>query len=188
MGTRFGQVAVLSLPPIAKENAMRKFAVVLAVCAITLFGMAASAQGRARNASGQIVIVFKDGHRQAFNYADIARIEFPGGSPVADAGPTPPGAPPRGHFIGKWEVGDGGGNTFYITLNEDSSAWRSLGMMHGKWAYINGEARVTWDDGAQDCIRRTKGHDQKFAYRGGKSFTDEPDNVTDARNTTPRPI
>lgn len=169
---------------------MRKFAVVLAVCGLALFGIAtASAQGHAsRSSSGQIVIVFKDGHRQAFNFADIARIEFPGGSAVADTGPTPPGAPPRGHFIGKWEVGDGAGRTFYITLNEDGSAWRSLHRIHGRWAYVNGEARVTWDDGAQDCIRRIDGHDQKFAYRAGKSFTDEPDNVTDARNTTPRPI
>lgn len=168
---------------------MRKFVGILAVCAIALSGMtAALAQGHGRNSSSQIVIVFKDGHRQAINLADIARIEFPGGSALADAGPTPPGAPPRGHFIGKWEVGDGAGSTFYITLNDDGSAWRSLRRVHGRWAYVNGEARVTWDDGAQDCIRRTDGRDQKFAYRAGKSFTDEPDNVTDARNTSPRPI
>lgn len=169
---------------------MRKFIVVLAAgILILLDGLNATAQARAKNAAGQVVIVFKDGHRQAFNLTDIARIEFPGGNaPVADAGPTPPGAPPRGHFVGKWEVGDGAGNTFYITLNDDGSAWRSLHRMHGRWAYVNGEARVTWDDRAQDCIRRTDGRDQKFAYRAGKSFTDDPDNVTDARNTSPRPL
>jgi hypothetical protein len=53
---------------------------------------------------------------------------------------------------------------------------------------VNGEARVTWDDGAQDCIRHVDGRDKKFAYSSGKSFTDQPDNVTDARNTSPRPI
>jgi hypothetical protein len=53
---------------------------------------------------------------------------------------------------------------------------------------VNGEARVTWNDGAQDAIRKTGTRDQKFAYRSGKSFTDEPDNVTEAHNTSPRPI
>ena len=169
---------------------MRKFVIGFVASAVMLTGLLpAIAQKRAgANSSGQIVIVFKDGHRQTVNMADIARIEFPGGGVVADAGPTPPGAPPRGHFIGKWEVGDGMGNSFYITLNDDGSAWRSLHRVHGHWAYVNGEARVKWDDGAQDCIRRQDGRDQKFAYRSGKAFTDEPDNVTEAHNTSPRPI
>lgn len=168
---------------------MRKFIVLLAAgVLLSLPALTATAQNRAKYSSNQVVIVFKDGHRQAFNLADIARIEFPGGAPTADAGPTPPGAPPRGHFLGKWEVGDGAGSTFYITLNDDGSAWRSLRRVHGRWAYVNGEARVTWDDGAQDCIRRVDGQDKKFAYSAGKSFTGEPDNVTDAHNTSPRPI
>ena len=169
---------------------MRKSIVLLgAGILLAAWAVSGTAQSRSRHFANQIVIVFKDGHRQAFNMADVARIEFPGGNAaLADAGPTPPGAPPRGHFLGKWEVGDGTGNTFYITLNDDGSAWRSLGRMHGRWAYVNGEARVTWDDGAQDCIRRSDGRDQKFAYRGGKSFTDEPDNVTEAHNTSPRPL
>ena len=140
------------------------------------------------NAS-EIVIVFKDGHRQSFNLADIARVEFPvATAAMTDMGPTPPGAPPRGHFFGKWEVGDGNGDTFYITLKESGESYRSLGSVHGKWTYVNGEARITWNDGAQDVIRRVDGKDKKAAYRAGKSFTDEPDNVTDARNTSPRPI
>jgi len=170
---------------------MRKFVVVLAAAAlISASALSGFAQNRsARNGSGQIVIIFRDGHHQAFNLADVARIEFPGASTaVGDIGPTAPGAPPRGHFIGKWEVGDGAGSTFYITLNEDGSAWRSLHRIHGRWAYVNGEAQVTWDDGAEDCIRRIDGRDKKFAYAAGKSFTDQPDNVTDARNTSPRPI
>lgn len=169
---------------------MRKSIVVLAAgILLTFWAVNGTSQTRSKNSANQVVIVFKDGHRQAFNLADVARIEFPGGNTaLADAGPTPPGAPPRGHFFGKWEVGDGAGNTFYITLNSDGSAWRSLGNMRGRWGYLEGEARVTWDDGAQDCIRRINGHDQKFAYRAGKSFTDEPDNVTDARNISPRPI
>lgn len=169
---------------------MRKLIVVLAAGILALLsGPNGTAQVRTKNPGNQVVIVFKDGHRQAFNLADVARIEFPGGNTAfADAGPTAPGAPPRGHFLGKWEVGDGAGSTFYITINDDGSAWRSLHRVHGRWAYVNGEARVTWDDGAQDCIRRIDGRDQKFAYRAGKSFTDEPDNVTDAHNTSPRPL
>ena len=171
---------------------MRKFLLVLAGCVVIISGVAsASAQSHAsKGNSGQLVIVFKDGHRQTFNYADVARIEFSGngGVPIGDAGSTPAGAPPRGHFFGKWEVGDGGGGTFYITLDESGDAHRTLHKAHGKWAYVNGEARVTWDDGAMDAIRRIDGKDQKFAYRAGKTFTDEPDNVTDAHNTTPRPI
>ena len=93
--------------PVAKESVMRKFLVVLAGCAVTISGVAAaSAQSHAnKSGSGQLLVVFKDGHHQSFNLADIARIEFPGGSSLADSSPTPPGAPPRGHFFGKWEVG-----------------------------------------------------------------------------------
>jgi hypothetical protein len=171
---------------------MRKFVTILAGCAVIMLGSASmAAQNHAnKNGSGQIVIVFKDGHHQTFNLADIARLEFSGtgGIPIGDVGPPPAGAPPRGHFFGKWEVGDGAGSTFYITLDDDGTAWRSLHRVHGKWAYVNGEARVTWDDGAMDAIRRIGGQDKKFAYRAGKSFTDEPDNVTDAKNTSPRPI
>jgi len=167
---------------------MRKFVVLLIAGLLLSPTLTVKAQNRARYASAQVVIVFKDGHRQTFNLSDISRIEFPASTPVADTGPNPPGTLPRGHFIGKWEVGDGAGSTFYITLNEDGSAWRSLHRIHGRWAYVNGEARVTWDDGAEDCIRRVDGQDKKFAYSAGKSFTGEPDNVTEAHNTSPRPI
>jgi hypothetical protein len=171
---------------------MRRFAVVLATCAVALAGvLTATAQNHgSKSGSGQIVIVFKDGRHQAFNLADVARLEFSGtgGIAIGDVPPTPPGAPPRGHFLGKWEVGDGNGGTFYITLKENGEAQRSLHSVHGKWAYVNGEARITWDDGAQDAIRRIDGKDRKFAYREGKSFTDQPDNEAEARNTSPRPV
>jgi len=60
--------------------------------------------------------------------------------------------------------------------------------VHGHWVYMNGEALVTWKDGAQDAIRKVGSKFQKSAYSAGKSFTDIPDNVTDAHNTTPHPI
>jgi len=140
-----------------------------------------------KNGPATIVIVFKDGHRQSFNLSDIERVEFPG----AEAAETAPGnstSPSRGRFLGKWEVGDGRGNNFFITLDENGDAYRTLGNEHGKWVYVDGEARVTWDDGAQDAIRKVGSRYQKFAYGSGKSFNDTPDNVTSAHNTNPHPI
>lgn len=138
---------------------------------------------------GSLVVVLKDGHRQTFNLADVDRIEYPGGSlAAADLGGARGQLTARGRYVGKWQVGDGGGNTFYITLNENGSAYRSLGDVHGHWAYSNGDALITWDDNNGDAIRRVGSRFQKFAYMNGKSFSDSPDNVAEAHNTTPRPI
>ena len=65
---------------------------------------------------------------------------------------------------------------------------RSIGHVHGKWNYVNGEAQIVWDDGPEDAIRKVGSRFQKFAYKSGKSFTDTPENVTNATNTTPKPI
>lgn len=139
--------------------------------------------------SGTIVIVFRDGHRQSFNLSDVLRVEFPvAGESASAAAEASPGVPSRGHFLGKWEVGDGNGSNFYITLEDNGEAKKSMGDGHGRWTYVDGEARVKWDDGWQDVIRRVGSRFQKFAYSSGKSITDPPDNVTAARNTMPRPI
>jgi hypothetical protein len=154
-------------------------------------GSFAKTPSPAKSGTGTIVIVFKDGHRQSFNLSDIERVEFPVGSEVAGStGTTSSVLPTREHFLGKWEVGEGNGsgNYFFITLKESGDAERSLGDIHGKWVYVDGEARVTWDDGAQDAIRKVGTKHEKFAYKAGRSFTDRPDNVTAARNTTPHPI
>src|ERR1035438_4689963 len=90
--------------------------------------------------SATIVIVFKDGHRQTFNLSDISRIEFPAAPAAAETASPNLSQPSRGRYIGKWEVGDGTGNNFFITLEETGDAMRSLGNEHGKWAYVNGEA------------------------------------------------
>lgn len=160
----------------------KRFFAACAVLAAFLVPAAAlsHAAPAAKSAPGTLVIVFKDGHRQTFNLSDIDRVEFPGG-PASASAPNPQ-APPRGRYIGRWKVGDGVGNTFVITLNESGSAQRSLGNVHGHWVYSNGDALITWDDGAQDAIRKVGAHYQKFAYSAGKSFTDQPDNVTDARS------
>jgi len=135
--------------------------------------------------NGTIVIVFKDGHRQSFNLSEILRMEFPGSGETVSSNPT---LPSRGHFVGKWKVGDGAGNTFYITLEDNGDAWRSLHHEHGRWVYVDGEAQVSWDDGWKDAIRKVGSYFQKFAYGSGKSFSDSPDNVAAAQNTMPRPI
>ncbi len=152
-------------------------------------GVLAKTPTASKSGAGTLVIVFKDGHRQSFNLSDIERVEFPASAAAAvDAGSAGSTSPSRSRFLGKWEVGDGNGNNFYITLKESGDALRSLGAEHGKWVYVDGEARVTWDDGAQDAIRKVGSKYQKFAYRKGKSFTDTPDNVTDAQNTVPHSI
>ncbi len=167
---------------------MRKFVSVAGLTAFLLFAGYGSHAATPKSGSGTIVIVFKDGHRQTFNLSDIERVEFPVSATAKDSGPSNPEAPPRGHYVGKWECGDGNGGNFTITLKDTGDAMRSIGDVHGRWEYINGEARVTWDDGAQDAIRKIGSHYQKFAYHAGKSFTDQPDNVANARLTSPRPI
>ena len=177
---------------IQKEKPVRKLIVVAGLSSMLLLavsGASAKAAPASKSGSGAIVIVFKDGHRQTFNLADIVRVEFPASASASEeTGSTNPLAPPRGRFLGKWEVGEGNGDNFIITLKENGDAYRSLGNQRGKWEYVNGEAQVTWDDGAHDAIRKVGSRFQKFAYGSGKSFTDVPDNVADAHNTSPRPI
>lgn len=155
---------------------------------------------------GSIVVVFKDGQRQSFAMGEIAHIDFKAHAVIVykdghqekvpgeisriefetSAGPAV--MPVRAHFVGKWEVGDGNGKNFYITLDDDGDARKSIGAMHGTWTLVNGEARVTWDDGWRDAIRKVGTKHEKFAFEPGKSFEDEPSNVTTARNTKPKPI
>ena len=144
-----------------------------------------------KSGPGTIVIVFKDGHRQSFILSEIDRVEFPAASAVSAANETGSSnsqLPSRGRFLGKWEVGDGNGSDFYITLDEDGNARKSIGSSRGTWVYVDGEAHITWDDGWHDAIRKVGSRYQKFAYGSGKSFSDTADNITGARNTTPNPI
>jgi hypothetical protein len=93
---------------------------------------------------------------------------------------------PMASFIGRWEVGLGvGKSTFYITLDKDGQASKSTGESHGKWAVRGDEARIAWDDGWHDVIRKAGNHYEKAAYAPGKSFTDTPSNVTSATRTEP---
>ena len=157
------------------------------------------------NDHGSMVIVFKDGHRQNLEIADIARIDFKAPAaivfkdgrqsiPAADVAriefeePTNASEPGRNHFLGKWQVGQGNGSNFYITLEADGKARKSIGSPHGTWTVVDGEARISWDDGWHDAIRKVGTRHEKRAYEPGKTFDDAPNNVTAAKNTEVKPI
>jgi hypothetical protein len=127
------------------------------------------------------IVMFKDGHQKGFSLGEVARIEFsPSVGSDSQFG--------RNHFLGKWEVGDGAGSKFFITLESDGHAKKSIGSRHGTWSVVDGEARISWDDGWRDVIRKAGTKHEKVAFAPGKSFSDDPDNVTNARNTSPEPI
>lgn len=164
------------------HHARRIAGIVLIVASGLQVGLASqSAAAQSADPTNTMVIVFKDGHRQTFNLADVAQVEFPGGAPNASATGM---LPTRRQFIGRWEVGEGNGENFTITLREDGTASRSLGHDSGTWKYSNGAAEITWSDGWQDAIRKVGGWYKKYAYAEGKTFADSPDNVANARNLT----
>lgn len=127
------------------------------------------------------VVVFKDGRQQKLS-ADVARIEFSSQTKDMPFG--------RNRFVGKWEVGVGsfGAGHFFITLEPNGEAHKTLGSSHGTWTLVDGEAQISWDDGWHDAIRKVGSSYEKRAYAPGKPFSDEPSNVTDAKNTTAQPI
>jgi hypothetical protein len=126
-----------------------------------------------------LVITFKDGRQKSFLMADVARVEVnTGKAPVVS----------KTRFLGKWKVGEGNGGSFYITLEQDGVARKSIGSSHGSWTVMDNEARITWDDGWHDAIRKNGARFEKAAFAPGKTFTDEPDNVTKAENTEAQPL
>ncbi len=123
-----------------------------------------------------LVITYKDGHQQTIPVSDISQIQF-----SSAAQPEYPG-----RFRGKWKVSTGqNGDTFFITLDNHGNATKSIGASHGTWQAVGDEAQITWDDGWHDAIRKVGRKYEKFAYEPGRSFDDNPSNVTDAVNVTP---
>jgi hypothetical protein len=171
---------------------MRKIlfsAVLVGLSLVTLEEQPLHAAPVASQDAGTVVIVFKDGHRQSFPVSAISTMEVKSASGVSTpvALPVTPNRNMR-RFVGKWSVGEGDGGSFYMTLDENGTATKSIGEPHGTWTYVDGEAHVAWDDGWHDAIRKVGSKYQKFAYSPGKTFTDKPANVTEARNTNPQPI
>lgn len=120
-----------------------------------------------------MVITFKDGHQQTFSMSDIARVQYLGN---AEAYVAPD------YFLGKWEVGDGNSGTFLITLESNGEASKTLGASHGIWTVEGNEARISWDDGWHDAIRKVAdGAHEKLAYYPGTAFSDQPQNVAKAQ-------
>lgn len=127
-----------------------------------------------------IIITFKDGHQQSIALADVAKIEFKTSATPASLRSE------RALFTGQWKVGMGGvPGTFYITLASDGTATKSVGSEHGKWEVVGGEARISWDDGWHDVIRRAGKGYEKAAYAPGRPLTDSPTNVASATRTEP---
>ena len=176
------------------------FAVLLLASAVASIG---------QDARGSLVVVFKDGHSQTFSMADIVRIDL--GTPakivfkdghqqnlvLADTSRLEFGGSAAGgalvgknHFLGKWKVGMGGGagGYFFITLKADGEATKTVGSSHGKWSVVDGEARITWDDGWRDVIRRAGNGHEKVAHEPGTNFSDASTNVADAVRADAEPI
>jgi hypothetical protein len=126
---------------------------------------------------GAAMLVSQAGHQQSIPISEVARIEF---GHAADSG--------RGRFVGKWRVGEGNGNYFYITLQSNGEASKSIGAHHGTWTVVEGEARISWDDGWHDAIRRVGNKFEKVAFGPGRTFSDPPSNVTEAESTSREPI
>jgi hypothetical protein len=127
-----------------------------------------------------LTIVFKDGRQQSVPAAEVSRIDFETSEGISTAN--------RARFVGKWELGNGSGDNFYATLDADGEAHKSTGASHGTWTVVDGEARISWDDGWHDALRKVGAKYEKFAYEPGRSFDDTPSNVTAARNTQAKPI
>lgn len=179
---------------------------ILAIFMLAAAGSIARAGAASADDHGSIVIVFKDGHQQSLDVKDISRIDFKTPAmivfknahrqsiPAADVAriefetTASASVPGRNHFVGKWQVGKGNGSNFYITLEPDGEATKSTGSPHGTWTVVDGEARISWDDGWHDVIRKVGARHEKRAYEPGKSFDDPPSNVTAARTTEPKPI
>jgi hypothetical protein len=170
-------VSVLAASPDDRMGGERKIVVILNDGRRESFPMASVARIEFKDGP---TLIFKDGHQQSFAAADVARFEFSSGENEPRLG--------RNHFLGKWEVGQGNGTNFIITLEPDGQARKTIGASHGTWVVVDNEARIAWDDGWHDAIRKAGSKHEKRAFAPGKSFSDEPENVTDARNTTAQPI
>lgn len=127
-----------------------------------------------------IVITFKDGHQQTYSLADVAKIEFKtSAAQSASRGE-------RATLAGKWKVGTGAGmGSFFITLASDGTASKSMGSSKGTWEMVDAEARISWDDGWHDVIRKAGNHYEKAAFAPGRPLTDSPSNVASAVRTEP---
>lgn len=176
---------------------------------LAVFVLAAALAGLAQDHSSRsITVVFKDGHQKTVPIGNGSRIDFNGDGMVVTHGKSSETIRTsdvsridfssssgmgstfgRNHFVGKWEFGTGvGRDTFFVTLDRDGHAHKTLGSTNGTWTVVNGEARIKWDDGWTDVIRKVGDKHQKFAYEPGRSLSQDPSNVADAKTLNSEPI
>ena len=174
------------------------------VISIAVLILGAALVSAAQDSAKSLTIVYRDGHQKSFTIPNGSRIDFNAGNMlvssgknvekirVADVARIDFNGPARvfgmNHFVGKWEFGTGSGQNFFVTLDRDGRAHKSIGSPRGRWTVVNGEAVITWDDGWRDIIRKVGSKHQKFAYEEGKSLDDEPSNVADAKTLNSEPI
>lgn len=172
----------------------------LVVRVVAVFILAAGFMLPANASDRSITVVLKDGHQKTFSIPDVSRIEFRNGNMIVSRGSKQETIPlgdvvrmdfgekalplGRNHFVGKWEFGEGTDttSTFYVTLDSNGEAHKSIGSPHGTWVAVDGEARISWDDGWHDVIRKVGGQHEKFAYEPGRSIDDSPSNVAMAKS------
>lgn len=176
------------------------------IVSIAVFILTAALFCSAQDSAKALTIVYRDGHQKTFTISNGSRIDFSAGNMMVHHGKSVETVAMsdvaridfntgrsmqfgRNHFIGKWEFGTGAGSgTFFVTLDRDGRAHKTIGSPHGTWTVVDGEARIKWDDGWTDVIRKVGEKHQKFAYEEGKSLSDEPSNVTDAKTLNSEPI
>jgi len=158
---------------------MRNFVfVALSLIVLTLAASAADDKN-------SIVITFKDGHQQSFPLSEVSKLQLKTPAKTTSVPLPIPSSASAGHFLGRWRCGDGQGHNFIITLDRDGHATKSIGSARGTWLVENGEAHVSWNDGWHDAIRRAGNGYEKVAYGPGKTFSDEPDNIANAKSLDP---
>jgi len=173
---------------------------------IAILVLAAALVCSAQESTQTLTIVYRDGHQKTFTMSSGSRIEFNAGnmrmsqgknvetiriSDVARIDFSSGRSIGFGvnHFVGRWEFGTGvGSETFFVTLDRDGQAHKTIGSHHGTWSVADGEARIKWDDGWTDVIRKVGNKHQKFAYEKGRSLSDEPSNVAEAKTLNSEPI
>ncbi len=176
--------------------------VAAALCAGTL---AAIAQSKTTNS---VTVVYRDHPEKTYSSSEVSRIDLRDGKlvilragkeeqvPLSDVAridvneSSGESALGRSHFIGRWEVGAGGDapGTFIITLDRDGKAHKTVGGHRGTWTFVDGTARISWEDGWTDVIVQVGSKYEKRAYESGKPLTGPPTNVAAAKRANEQSI
>ena len=94
----------------------------------------------------------------------------------------------QGRFLGEWKVGDCAGAYFTITLERDGIARKTIGAPHGTWSVVDGEARITWEDGNRDTIRKAGDTYEKAWYAPDRSYAEQASCTASAESLDRKPI